>query len=201
MKTIRTSDYPIRYLTFKNEGVIIENEKQEKRGGYELLYYYNTHGRGNISAELCSYQGEGYLVSVHAELDREDIRDRKQVGFSEIYYNYDHAKKIILKKIDFYEKWVIDRIIWRMTRKEYYQEIHPKAVKEYERQVRQWERRTEKYKAINEVLNPLKNKDFIINAYEDSYLQGHKYEVEDAIKRGENVPKKVSKEYEKGIRI
>lgn len=196
MKTIQTSKYPIRYLCFKNEGVIIENEKQEKRGGYELIHYYNTHGKGSVSAELCSYQGEGYLVSVHAELDREDIRDRKQVGFAEIYYNYEHAKDIILKKIEFYEKWVTDRIIWRMTRKEYYQEIHPKAVKEYEKQVKRWERKSEKYKTINELLNPLKNKDFIINSFEDSYLQGHKYEVEDAIERGEDVPEKILKEYE-----
>lgn len=201
MKTIRTSEYPIRYLTFKNEGVIIENEKQLKRGGYELLHYYNTHNKGSVSAEICSYQGEGYLVSVHAELDREDIRDRKQVGFAEIYYNYEHAKKIILKKIEFYEKWVTDRIVWRMTRKEYYEEVHTKAVKEYEKQVRQWKRQSDKYRAINELLNPLKNKNFIINNYEDSYLQGHKYEVEDAIKRGENVPEKVLKEYKLKIKV
>ena len=195
MKTIRTSEYPIRYLCFKNEGVIIENKKQDKRGGYELLHYYNTHGKGNISAELCSYQGEGYLISVHAELDREDIRDRKQVGFAEIYYNYEHAKKIILKKIDFYEKWATDRIIWRMTRKQYYEEIHPKAVKEYEKQVKRWEGNSEEYKAINELLNPLKNKDFIINTYEDVCMQEHKKAVMEALENGKDVPKKAMDDY------
>ena len=195
MKTIRTSEYPIRHEAFKNEGVIIENERQEKRGGYELLHYYNTHGKGNVSASLDSYQGEGYLVSIHAELDREDIRDRKQVGFAEVYYNYEHAKKIILNKIDFYEKWVIDRIIWRMTRKEYYEEIHLKAVKEYEKQVKRWEGNSEEYKAINELLNPLKNKGFIINNYEDIYMQEHKKAIMDALENGEKVPKKVMNEY------
>jgi hypothetical protein len=195
MKIIRTSKYPIRYLTFENEGIIIENEKQEKRGGYELLHYYNTHNKGNISATIDSYQGEGYLVSVHAELDRENIRDRKQVGFTEIYYNYDHAKKITLNKIEFYEKWVIDRIVWRMTRKEYYEEIHPKAVKEYEKQVKQWERNREEYKAINELLNPLKNKDFIITNYENIGMQEHKRIVMEALENGGNVPKKVMDDY------
>jgi hypothetical protein len=179
MKIIRTSDYPIRYLTFKNEGVIIENEKQEKRGGYELLHYYNTHGKGNVSAEICSYQGEGYLVSVNAELDREDI----------------HAKKIILKKIEFYEKWVTDRVIWRMTRKEYYEEIHPKAVKEYEKQAKRWEGDSEGYRAMNEEKNPLKNKQFIIKCHEDIYMQEHKRIVMDALENGEDVPEKVLKEY------
>ena len=180
---------------FKNEGVIIENEIQLKRGGYELLHYYNTHGKGSISAEIDSYQGEGYLVSVHAELDREDIRDRKQVGFSEIYYNYAHAKKIILKKIDFYEKWVTDRIVWRRTRKEYYEEVHIKAVKEYDKQVKHWERNSEEYKAINELLNPLKNKNFIITNYENIGMQEHKRIVMEALERSEKVPEKVLKEY------
>lgn len=148
-----------------------------------------------MSAELCSYQGEGFLVSVHAEMDREDIRDRKQVGFSEIYYNYEHAKKIILKKIEFYEKWVIDRIIWRMTRKQYYEEVHPKAVKAYEKKLNTWNRQTKEYKSINEVLSPEKNKDFIIKSYEDIYMQRHKEKVIEAIKSGEDVPEKVRKEY------
>lgn len=195
MKTIRSSEYPIGYEAFKNEGVIIENEKQDKRGGYELLHYYNTHGKGNVSAKIDSYQGEGYLVSVHAELDREDIRDRKQAGFAEIYYNYEHAKKIILNKIDFYEKWVTDRIIWRMTRKQYYEEIHPKAVKEYEKQVNRWERNSEEYKAMNEILNPINNKKFIVNCCEDIYMAEHEGAVMTALENGEEVPEKVLKEY------
>ena len=198
MKIIQTSEYPIRYLTFGNEGAIIENEKQEKRGGYELLHYYNTHGKGNISAELCSYQGEGYLVTVHAELDRADIRDRKQVGFSEIYYNYEHAKKIVLNKIEFYEKWVTDRIVWRMTRKEYYEEVHIKAVKEYEKQAKHWEGNSEEYKAMNDVVSPLINKDFIISNYENIGMQEHKRIVMEALKKGEKVPEKVLKEYRLG---
>jgi len=195
MKIIRTSDYPIRYLCNDNLGVVIENEKQEKRGGYELLHYYNTHGGGSISAELDSYQGEGYVVSVHAELDRQDIRDRKQVGFAEIYYNYESAKKIILGKIEFYEKWVIDRIIWRMTRKEYYQEIHPKAVKEYEKQVKRWEGKSDKHKAMNEILNPINNKKFIVDCCEDIHMQEHYKAVMNAIADGGDIPEKVLGEY------
>ena len=195
MKIIQTSDYPIRHVAFKNEGVMIENEIQINRGGYELIHYYNTYGKGNISAELCSYQGEGYLVSVHAELDREDIRDRKQVGFSEIYYNYEHAKKIILKKIEFYEKWIVDRIIWRMTKEQYYEEVHPKAIKEYEKQVEQWKRRIVKFKAMNEILNPTNNKEFIMDCCEDIYMQGHKKAVILAIEKGKDVPEEVRKEY------
>ena len=136
------------------------------------------------------------MVSVHAELDRANIRDRKQVGFAEIYYNYEHAKKIILKKIEYYEKWVTDRMVWRMTRKEYYEEIHIKAVKKYEKQAKCWEGNSKEYKAINELLNPLKNKSFIINNYEDLYLQEHKRIVMEALENGEEVPEKVLKEYE-----
>ena len=195
MKIIKTFDYPIRYVSLENEGIIIENNIQKQRGGYELIHYYNTHGRGNVSAELCSYQGEGYLVSVHAEMDREDIRDRKQVGFSEIFNNYEHAKKIILEKIDFYEKWVVDHIIWRMTRKQYYGEVHPKAVKVYEKKLDLWNRQTKEYKFMNEVLSPEKNKEFMINSYEDIYMQGHKQAVMKATEEGKDVPEEVRKEY------
>ena len=196
MKIIKTSEYPIRYKSFKNEGVLIENENQIQRGGYELMHYFNTHGKGNVSGEVCSFQGEGYLVSVHAELDRPDIRDRKQVGFSEIYYNYEQAKKIILKKIEFYEKWVTDHLMWRMTRKEYYEEAHKKAVKKYDKQVKQWNSSTKEYKAINKLLSPLANKKYIIDNYDSIYMEEHKKAVMEAIANKEDVPEKVRKEYE-----
>ena len=197
MEIIKTSEYPIRYLCDDNHGKIIENEIQVNRGGYELIHYYNTHGRGNVSAELCSYQGEGYLVSVHAEIDREDIRDRKQVGFSQIFNNYEHAKKITLEKIEFYEKWVVDHIIWRMTREQYCEEVYPKAVKAYEKKLNIWNRQTKEYQFMNAVLSPEYNKSFIISSFEDIYMQGHKQAVMQAIKEGKDVPEEVRKEYEK----
>ena len=195
MKTIKTSEYPIRYLCNKNLGVIIENEIQKNRGGYELLQYYNTHGKGNVSAELSSYQGEGFLVSVHAEFDRADIRDKKQVGFAEIYYNYESAKKIILNKIEFYEKWVTDHVIWRMSRKKYRSEAVTNAKRGYVKELKKWKHQSKKYQFMNEVLNPIKSKQYIIDCLEKIYMKDHKNEVEDAIKRGENVPEKVLKEY------
>lgn len=82
-----------------------------------------------------------------------------------------------------------------MIRAKYRKEIHPKAVQEYNRQVRHWNWQTKEHKMINEILNPTKNKSFIINCIEDIYLEKHKLAVEDAIKRGEKVPEKVLKEY------
>lgn len=111
METIQTSEYPIRYLTFKNHGKIIENKIQKNRGGYELLYYYNEHGKGRISVEVCNYAGIDFLVSAHAEFDREDIRDRKQKGFSQRYVFYEEARKVAIAKIAEFEKWVDDNII------------------------------------------------------------------------------------------
>lgn len=128
-------------------------------------------------------------------MDRVDIRDRKQKGFSQRYVFYVEAKKVAIKKIEEFEKWVDSNIIWKMTREEYRKEIHPKAVKEYEKQVRHWNWQSEEHKHINEILDPTKNKSFIINCVEDIYLQKHKTAVEDAIKRGEKVPEKVLEEY------
>ena len=195
MEIIKTSEYPIRYLTFKNHGRIVENKIQKNRGGYELLHYYNEHGKSRISAEICNYAGIDFLVSARAELDRADIRDRKQKGFSQRYTFYKEARKVAIAKIEEFEKWVDSNIIWKMTRKQYRKEIHKKAVEEYKKQVRYWDWQTEEYKAINEILNPTNNRNFIVNCAEDIYMEEHKNEVEDAIKRGEKVPEKVLKEY------
>ena len=191
MRIIQTSEYPIRYKAFENEGAIIENEIQKQRGGYELLIYY----KNKVSVEVCNYAGIDFLVTAHAEIGRKDIHDRKQKGFSQRYVFYIEAKNIAIAKIEEFEKWVDSNIIWKMTREEYRKEIHPKAVKEYDKQVRHWNRESEEHKHINEILDPTKNKNFIINTFESSYLQSHKYKVEDAIKRGEKVPEEVLKEY------
>ena len=195
MKTIQTSDYPIRYLTFENHGKIIENRIQKNRGGYELLYYYNVHNKGRTLVEVCNFAGIDFLVSANAELDRIDIRDRKQRGFAKRYVFYEEAKKVAIAKIAEFENWVDDNIIWKMTRKQYCKEIHKKAVEEYKKQVKHWNWQTEEYKVMNEVLNPIKNKNFIINCAENIYLQDHKMAVENAIKRGKKVPEGILKEY------
>ena len=199
MEIIRTSEYPIRYVVNENYGVIVENEIQLNRGGYELLHYYNTHGKGYVSVEVCNYARIDFLVSAHAELDRIDIRDRKQKGFSQRYVFYEEAKKVAIAKIEEFEKWVDSNIIWKMTREKYRKEIHKKAVKEYKKQVMHWDWQLDRYKAMNELLNPLKNKGFIIKCAEDIYMQEHRKIVEDAIKRGEKVPQNILKEY--GIKI
>ena len=77
MEIIKTLEYPIRYLCNDNLGIIIENEIQKNRGGYELLHYYNKHGRGYISVEVCDYAKVDFLVSAHAELDRENIMEAR----------------------------------------------------------------------------------------------------------------------------
>lgn len=195
IKIIQTSEYPIRYLTLENHGKIIENKIKKNRGGYELLHYYNEHGKGKISVEICNYARIDFLISAHAELDREDIRDRRQKGFSQRYVFYEEAKKVAIVKIAEFEKWIDDNIIWKMTGAKYRKEIHKKAVEEYKKQVKHWSWQTEKYKEINEVLNPIKNKSFIINCAEDIYMQEHKNEVENAVKKGEKVLGKVLKEY------
>ena len=89
-----------------------------------------------------------------------------------------------------------EKEIWRMTRKQYYEEVHPKAVKEYEKKLLAWNSRTKDYQSINEVLSPEKNKVFMINSYEDIYMQGHKEAVMQAIEEGKDVPEEVRKEYE-----
>ena len=195
MEIIKTLEYPIRYLCNDNLGIIIENEIQKNRGGYELLHYYNKHGRGYISVEVCDYAKVDFLVSAHAELDRENIRDRKQKGFSQRYIFYEEARKVAIAKIEEFEKWVDSNIVWKITRAKYRKEIHKKAIEEYKKQVKHWNWQTDDYKAINEILNPIKNKNFIINCAGDIYLQEHKNKVKDAIKRGEKVPEKVLKEY------
>ena len=195
MEIIKTSEYPIRYLCNDNLGIIIENEIQKNRGGYELLHYYNKHGRGYISVEVCDYAGIDFLVSAHAELDRENLQDRKQRGFAERYVFYEEAKKVAIAKIEEFEKWVDSNIVWKMTRAKYRKEIHKKAIEEYKKQVKHWNWQTDDYKAINEMLSPIKNKNFIINCAENIYLQEHKNKVEDAVKRGKKVPEKVLKEY------
>jgi len=93
-----------------------------------------------------------------------------------------------------------EKEIWRMTRKQYYEEVHPKAVKVYEKKLEVWNRQTKDYQFMNEVLSPEKNKEFIINSYEDIYMQGHKQAVMQAIKEGKDVPEEVRKEYGKEIK-
>ena len=124
MKIIKTSEYPIRYLSSYNHGKIIENEIQLNRGGYELLHYYNEQGKGYVSVAVCNYADIDFLVTAHAELDRVNIRDRKQKGFSQRYVFYIEARNVALQKIEEFEKWADSNIIWKMTREEYRKEIH-----------------------------------------------------------------------------
>jgi len=88
-----------------------------------------------------------------------------------------------------------EKEIWRMTRKQYYEEVHPKAVKAYEKKLEVWNGQTKEYQFMNEVLSPKYNKNFIINSYEDIYMQGHKEAVITAIEEGKDVPEEVRKEY------
>jgi len=88
-----------------------------------------------------------------------------------------------------------EKEIWRMTRKQYYEEVHPKAVKEYEKKLEAWNRQTKDYQFMNAVLCPEYNKEFIINSYEDIYMQGHKEAVMQAVEEGKDVPEEVRKEY------
>ena len=195
METIQTLEYPIRYLTFENHGKIIENKIQKNQGGYELLQYYNEHGKGRISVEVCNFAGIDFLVSAHGELDRIDIRDREQRGFAQRYVFYEEAKSVAIAKIAEFEEWIDNNVIWKMTRKQYREEIHVKVLKEHRERVKQWNWQSEKHKMINKILDPTKNRSFIINRNEDIYLEEHKIAVENAIKRGEKVPGKVLKEY------
>ena len=88
-----------------------------------------------------------------------------------------------------------EKEIFRMTREQYYKEVHLKAVKAYEKKLDKWNSQTKEYKFMNAVLSPEYNKSFMISSYEDIYMQGHKQAVMQAIEEGKDVPEEVRKEY------
>lgn len=89
LKSKVTDNYPLRYESRKEKGVIFENNDMSMRGGKELLAYEEQ----GFYADIHCYQDYGYQIDVQ----------EKRVNWinlsDEIFNNYSDAKKAVINFI------------------------------------------------------------------------------------------------------
>lgn len=58
--TLKTAEYPTRYVASEFPGKLIINENPEDRGGFEFAVYHSD----NLHIDIVSYQGTSVLMDV-----------------------------------------------------------------------------------------------------------------------------------------
>lgn len=104
IKTIKTNEYPTRYVAFKNPTYFVENANPQNRGGYEFAVYYEPyqnqeypHLTDGIYIEISSYQGKKILLDCHLTIPN---KNRQQKGFTKLYNSYKEAKQEAFKWLE-----------------------------------------------------------------------------------------------------